>query len=77
MDSAALAYRMLTILNPSDAEGWYNLGGCYFNVQQYAKAKESWELALRINPNYAEVKRAMAMLPPQLLGIPVVTPGIK
>jgi len=77
MDSAALAYRMLTILNPGDAEGWYNLGGCYFNVRQYAKAKESWELALRINPNYAEVKRAMAMLPPQLLGIPVVTPGIK
>jgi hypothetical protein len=78
MDSAAMAYNMLTILNPNDAEGWYNLGGCYFNVQRYPQAKECWERALRINPNYVEVKRAMAMLTPQMLGIaPPVTPTMK
>lgn len=68
MDSAAIAYRKCTLLDPYNPEGWYNLGGAYFNSQRYVKAKECWDRALQLNPNYQEVKRVMPMLTPQMLG---------
>ncbi|MBL7910357.1 MAG: tetratricopeptide repeat protein [Bacteroidia bacterium] len=68
MDSAAIAYRKCTLLDPYNPEGWYNLGGAYFNSQRYIKAKECWDRALQLNPNYQEVKRVMPMLTPQMLG---------
>lgn len=69
MDSAAYEYNMCTILDPNNAEGWYNLGGAYFNRQKYIQAKQCWEYAIRINPNYADVKRALSMITPQMLGV--------
>ncbi|MCU0360395.1 MAG: tetratricopeptide repeat protein [Bacteroidia bacterium] len=69
MDSAAIAYNLWTILTPQDYEAWYNLGGAYFNQQKYALAKKSWERCLQINPNYAEVKKVLPMITPQMLGI--------
>jgi hypothetical protein len=73
MDSAALHYRKATILDPNNAEGWYNLGGAYFNTGRYVKAKQAWDRALQINPNYAEVKKVMPMITPQMLGqVPAV-----
>lgn len=69
MDSAAIAYNLWTILTPNDHEAWYNLGGAYFNQQKYALAKKSWDRCLQINPNYAEVKRVLPMITPQMLGI--------
>ena len=68
MDSAAIAYNMWTILRPNDQEAWYNLGGAYFNQGKYALAKRSWDRALQINPNYADVKRVLPMITPQMLG---------
>ena len=68
MDSAAMAYNKWTILVPNDPEAWYNLGGAYYNQQKYALAKRSWERALQLNPNYAEVKRVLPMITPQMLG---------
>jgi hypothetical protein len=73
MDSAAIAYNKWAILSPGDPEAWYNLGGAYFNTQRYALAKNAWERALLINPNYAEVKKVLPMCTPQLLGIAPVT----
>ena len=73
MDSAAIAYNKWAILSPGDPEAWYNLGGAYFNTQRYALAKNAWERALQINPNYAEVKKVLPMCTPQLLGIAPVT----
>jgi len=70
MDSAAIHYNKATILDPNNAEGWYNLGGAYFNSQRYVLAKKAWERALQINPNYAEVKKVMPMITPQMLGAP-------
>jgi tetratricopeptide (TPR) repeat protein len=69
MDSAAMAYNKWTILSPGDAEGWYNLGGAYFNTQKFALAKRAWERALQINPNYNEVKKVLPMITPLMLGI--------
>jgi hypothetical protein len=68
MDSAAIQYNKWTILDPNNAEAWYNLGGAYFNLRRYPQAKRSWERALQINPNYAEVKRVLPMITPQMLG---------
>jgi tetratricopeptide (TPR) repeat protein len=84
MDSAAYEYNKCTILDPNNAEGWYNLGGAYFNRQKYLQAKQCWERALQINPNYAEDKKVLPMITPQLLGavqptnvMPVSQPLIK
>lgn len=68
MDSAAIHYRAATILDPGNAEGWYNLGGSYFNSGRYPQAKACWDRALQINPNYADVKKVMPMITPQMLG---------
>lgn len=73
MDSAAIEYNKWAILIPNDAEAWYNLGGAYFNQQKYALAKKSWDRALQINPNYADVKRVLPMITPQMLGQAPVT----
>ncbi|PBQ31476.1 hypothetical protein CNR22_06760 [Sphingobacteriaceae bacterium] len=68
MDSAAIAYNLWTLLSPGDQEAWYNLGGAYFNQGKYTLAKRSWDRALQINPNYAEVKKVLPMITPQMLG---------
>jgi hypothetical protein len=68
MLQAAKEYNKCTILDPYNPEGWYNLGGAYFNQQKYAQAKKAWERALQLNPNYQEVKRALPMITPQMLG---------
>ncbi len=73
MDSAAIAYNLWTLLTPADPEAWYNLGGAYFNQQKYPLAKRSWERALQLNPNYADVKRVLPMITPQMLGQQPVT----
>ena len=68
MDSAAIQYNKCTILDPTNPEGWYNLGGAYFNSGRYIKAKAAWDRALQINPNYAEVKKVLPMITPQMCG---------
>jgi hypothetical protein len=75
MDTAAMAYNMWALLTPNDPEAFYNLGGAYFNQQKYALAKKAWDRALLLNPNYAEVKRVLPMITPQMLGqAPVSVP---
>jgi hypothetical protein len=73
MDSAAIAYKKCTLLDPYNPEGWYNLGGAYFNSQKYVKAKQAWDRALQLNPNYTEVKRVLPMITPQMLGQAPIT----
>lgn len=77
MDSAAIAYNKWTILDPNNAEAWYNLGGAYFNQQKYRLAHRSWSRALQLKPDYQEVKRVLPMITPQMLAqepAPVVVP---
>jgi hypothetical protein len=68
MAQAAREYNKCTILDPYNPEGWYNLGGAYFNQQKYMQAKKCWERALQLNPNYQEVKKVLPMITPQMLG---------
>lgn len=64
MDSAAIAFNLLTMIEPGNAEAYYNLGGAYFNQGKYELARNKWEKALQIKPDYAEVKKLLGMLPP-------------
>ncbi|MFI5135674.1 MAG: tetratricopeptide repeat protein [Chitinophagales bacterium] len=48
---------------PTNADGWYNLGGAYFTVNNFEKAKECWEKTLQINPNYSQAKQGLTALP--------------
>ena len=81
MDSAAIAYYKWAILSPGDPEAWYNLGGAFFNTQNWIMAKSSWEKALQINPNYTEVKKVLPMVTPELISISqdniVISSGIE
>jgi tetratricopeptide (TPR) repeat protein len=67
MDSAAVAYNLLTMLEPANAEAEYNLGGAFFNQQKFTLAKKHWEKAVQLNPNYADAKRGLSMIQPQML----------
>lgn len=68
MAGAAREYNKCTILDPYNPEGWYNLGGAYFNSQKYVQAKACWDRALQLNPNYQEVKNNLRFITPQMLG---------
>jgi tetratricopeptide (TPR) repeat protein len=75
-DSAAIELNKCVILDRLNPEGWYNLGGAYFNLGHYKRAKTCWQEALRLNPNHPQAKQGMASITPQMLGeAPVATVG--
>jgi tetratricopeptide (TPR) repeat protein len=63
MDSAAIMYKYGTILDPNNPDGWYNLGGVYFNLKKYKMAKQCWQRVLKIKPDFDKVIKAMESLP--------------
>ncbi|PBQ33296.1 hypothetical protein CNR22_16445 [Sphingobacteriaceae bacterium] len=67
LDSAAIAFNFLTLVEPRNAEAYFNLGGIYFNQGKYDLAKRNWDKALQINPNYTEVKKVLPMIRPEML----------
>lgn len=52
-------YNRCTQVDPDNAKGWYNLGGCYYHLKNYTKARECWQRALRLNPDYKEARDAL------------------
>ena len=48
--------------DPNNAEAWYNLGGAYFTIQQYDKAKSCWEKTLQLNPKHQEAAAGLKAL---------------
>jgi len=73
-DSAAYELNKATILDRYNPEGWYNLGGSYYNLGRFKKAKECWQEALKLNPNHPQALQGMRGITPQMLGeAPVAT----
>lgn len=70
MDSAAMAYTALTLLEPRNAEAYNNLGGAYFNQQKFTLAKKYWNKALQLKPDYTEVRKNMTLIRPEMLDRP-------
>ena len=46
----------------NNAEIWYNLGGAYFTVKDYANAKAAWEKTLLLDPNHQQAKQGLGAL---------------
>ncbi len=39
---------------PDNADAWYNLGGAYYSVKNFVKAKLAWEHTIEIDPKYTQ-----------------------
>ena len=62
LDSAIYELRKTIILDRLNPEGYYNLGGAYYQNKQYDKAKYYWEECLKVNPNHAQAKAGLATI---------------
>ena len=55
------------LMEPNNAELWYNIGGAYYSNQQVDSAMYAWGMALQGNPNHEGARRAYestkAMMP--------------
>jgi protein O-mannosyl-transferase len=49
--------------NPSNSDLWYNLGGTFFNSNQYDSARNAWLKVYQLNPNYRNIQQCLGMLP--------------
>lgn len=67
-DSAAYELNKATILDRYNPEGWYNLGGAYYNLQNFRKAKQCWAEALKLKPDHAQALAGMRTITPQMAG---------
>lgn len=59
---AAIAYKYCTIIAPDDPHAVYGLGGAYYNLKLYDKARKYWEITLKIDPEYEEAKKALQQM---------------
>ncbi len=50
---------------PENPDLWINLGGTFFNLNQYDSARNAWTKVVQINPNYPNLANYLAMLPKQ------------
>ena len=62
LDSAIYELRKTIILDKLNPEGFYNLGGAYYQNKQYDKAKFYWEGCLKIKPDHAQAKAGLATI---------------
>lgn len=65
----------LNIINiaPSEAEAYNNAGFCYFNLNQFERAKKMFEKALELKPELEQAKKSL-LLTEEELKKPVQTP---
>ncbi len=62
LDSAIYILRHTMLLSKNNPEGYYNLGGAYYQKKQYNEAKYYWEECLKFNPNHAQAKAGLATI---------------
>ena len=54
LDSAIYELNKTIILDKLNPEGFYNLGGAYYQKGNYAKAKYYWEQCVKISPTHVQ-----------------------
>ncbi len=42
---------------------WYNLGGAYYTIMDFEKAKYAWDTAVQLNPNNEQAKQGLNAIP--------------
>ena len=52
------------IMDPQNADYWYNLGGAAFMIKDYEKARTAWTNSLLLKPDNDLAKKGMMALPP-------------
>jgi tetratricopeptide (TPR) repeat protein len=62
LDSAVYELNKTIILDKLNPEGFYNLGGAYYQKKQYDKAKYYWEQCLKIKPDHAQAKAGLSTI---------------
>ncbi|MEO6302305.1 MAG: tetratricopeptide repeat protein, partial [Bacteroidia bacterium] len=60
---SAIAYNYCTLVVPNDPHAWYGLGGAYYHLKRYDKAKQCWEKTLRLDSEYENARKALKDLP--------------
>jgi tetratricopeptide (TPR) repeat protein len=48
--------------DPANPDLWYNLGGASFTVQDYRRAREAWNQALLLKPDYAQARQGLTAI---------------
>jgi hypothetical protein len=66
MDSAFAAAHRSIALNPASYRGHYNLGVLQQRAGKFPEARQAFEHALQLEPNYEGARRALASLPIQV-----------
>jgi protein O-mannosyl-transferase len=61
--ASVIEYNKAVIVQPDNAESWYDLGGSYFNLGNHSKAKECWEKTLSLDPGHKEAAKLLEMSP--------------
>lgn len=72
LDSAIFELNKCLILDRLNPEGWYNIGGAFYQKKEYGKAKQYWEECLKINPNHEKAKQGLSTI--ITTTVPVATP---
>ncbi len=62
LDSAIYELRKTIILDKLNPEGFYNIGGAYYQKRNYDKAKMYWEQCLKLNPNHVQAKAGLSTI---------------
>lgn len=62
LDSAVYELNKTIILDKLNPEGFYNLGGAYYQKKQYDKAKYYWEQCLKLKPDHAQAKAGLSTI---------------
>ncbi len=77
LDSAIYELSKTVILDKLNPEGFYNLGGAYYQKGNYARAKYYWEQCVKINPNHpqatAGLKTIITVTAPAVPAMPAKT----
>lgn len=56
LDSAIIYINKASILDPTEFNTWYNLGGALYTGKRFEEASQAFAKALQINPNHQDAK---------------------
>lgn len=62
IDSAMIYYNQAVVIEPKFVEAWHNIGLCWEEKGNRAKALQSYSRALKINPDYTKSREAAEKL---------------
>jgi tetratricopeptide (TPR) repeat protein len=77
LDSAIYELRKTIILDKLNPEGFYNLGGAYYQNKQYDKARYYWQECLKIKPDHVQAKAGCATIVTVTVPTPAQPQGLK